>query len=748
MTGIRMPEKPIRLALALLVVFAASLLVVANLPERTTSGEEPPTTSIQDEGTRRMVTRLQQIAGGTVDIAAMYASRPRPTDLAQRLAFEEMLAEEFLLSGNTEQAIATLRTAEELLLAQPDAAPPGSQDRIRYQLAIAYLRLGEQENCLLNHAAAVCILPLAESAVHTRRRGSETAIEIFSEVLTRNPNDLSTRWLLNLAYMTLGMYPEEVPARWLIPPEAFESEYDLEPFRDVAPLLGLASVGRSAGSITEDFTGNGYLDIMVSSSGVTDQLRFFRNNGDGTFTERTYEAGLEGITGGLNLIHADYNNDGFPDVFVLRGGWWGRDGRHPNSLLRNNGDGTFSDVTEAAGLLSFHPTQTAAWGDYDNDGWLDLFIGNESGFGEVHPAELYRNNGDGTFTNVAQEAGVAFVGYVKGVSWGDYNNNGRLDLYISNFGGENVLFRNDGPDVSGRWSFTDVAREAGVTEPIHSFPVWFWDYDNDGWQDLLVLPYDVGVLTGSDQALGAVAAEYLGLPVEVEMPRLYRNNRDGTFSDVTGAARLDKVMFAMGSNLGDLDNDGYLDLYVGTGAPDFRTLYPNRMFRNVEGRFFQDVTSSGRFGHLQKGHGVSFADLNHDGHQDVHAVIGGAYEGDAFQNVLFANPGHDNRWVNLRLEGVTSNRSAIGARLKLTVETAAGPRHIHAIVGTGGSFGSSSLRQEIGLGQARSLSRIEIFWPASRTTQVFENVEMDRFYAVREDQATLTPLDLPSFRFP
>jgi hypothetical protein len=737
--------KPIRLAVALVVLVGIALLVRAT--SNAASNPDPQGATLQDEGTRRMVERLRLIADGIVDVAAQYEDRARPADFRERLAFEETLGYELLLAGHTEEAIATIQGLEALLRSEPGAAPAGSLDRIRYQLAVANLRLGEQENCVLNHAAAACILPFDESAVHTRRRGSETAIEIFSEVLARDPDDLPTRWLLNLAYMTLGMYPAEVPSRWLIPPAAFASEYDIKPFRDVAPQLGIAAVGLSGGSITEDFSGTGFLDIMVSSSGLRDQLRLFRNNGDGTFTERTYEAGLEGIIGGLNLIHADYDNDGFPDVFVLRGGWWGSGGRHPNSLLRNNGDGTFSDVTEAAGLLSFHPTQTAAWGDYDNDGWLDLYIGNESTPTERHSSQLFRNNRDGTFTNVAQQAGVAFRGYVKGVSWGDYNNDGLLDLYVSNYGGPNLLFRNDGPDASGRWRFTDVAREAGVTEPVSSFPVWFWDYDNDGWQDLLVLPFDAGIISGTSEALGAPAAEYLGLPVDVEMPRLYRNNRDGTFSDVTRAARLDRVMYAMGSNLGDLDNDGYLDIYIGTGAPDFRTVYPNRMFRNAEGRFFQDVTSSGRFGHLQKGHGVSFADIDNDGDQDVHAVIGGAYEGDAFQNVLFENPGHGNRWITLRLEGVTSNRSAIGARLKLTVETEDGPRHIHATVGTGGSFGSSSLRQEIGLGQAQSLSRIEVFWPATRTTQRFENVPMDRFYAVREGDPVLHPLDARPFRF-
>src|SRR5205823_12826185 len=155
--------------------------------------------------------------------------------------------------------------------------------------------------------------------------------------------------------------------------------------------------------------------------------------------------------------------------------------------------------------------------------------------------------------------------------------------------------------------------------------------------------------------VGDIAADYLGVPNQAELPRLYHNNHDGTFTDVTRAARLDKVLHGMGSNFGDLDNDGFLDFYLGTGNPDLSTLIPNRMFRNNEGKFFQDVTTSGGFGHLQKGHGVAFADLDNDGDQDILANLGGAYTGDIYRKALFENPGNSNRWLKLKLVGLQSN---------------------------------------------------------------------------------------------
>jgi hypothetical protein len=204
----------------------------------------------------------------------------------------------------------------------------------------------------------------------------------------------------------------------------------------------------------------------------------------------------------------------------------------------------------------------------------------------------------------------------------------------------------------------------------------------------------------------------------------------------------------MGANYGDLDNDGFLDCYFGTGMPDMRTLLPNRMFRNDGGQRFQDVTFSGDFGSLQKGHGISFGDLDDDGDQDIHQVLGAAFEGDAYENVLLENPGHGNHWVTLYVEGVRSNRDAMGARLRVRVNSASvGERDIYVTVGTGGSFGSSPLRQEIGLGDAVAIAHVEVTWPATGIRQIFGKLELDRAYRLRESaplatEMRLTPFDL------
>ncbi len=736
----------------LLTLTAITIFAVINPASSQTS--TPP---YQYSGTRHMAERLQKIAREADPKKDTFLTIERAKVLAAQLAeardpqtifkLQPLLAAELLKSGESTAALTAYQKLEQQMRDLGGSFDQRNRSVFLVDVALCQLRLGEQANCLLNHSSESCILPLGPDAIHRDQRGSRAAILSLTEALKESPQNLKARWLLNIAYMTLGEYPAKVPVDQLIPPSAFASDYDIKRFRNVAGGAGLELFGWAGGVIMEDFDGDGYLDLMISSWDMQEPIRLFHNNGDGTFTNRTVQAGLVGEVGGLNIIQTDYNNDGFPDVLVLRGAWRGEGGCHPNSLLRNNGNGTFDDVTEEAGLLSFHPTQTAVWFDFNNDGWLDLFIGNETAKSNApHPCELYRNNGDGTFTECAAEAGVNHLAFVKGVSSADFNGDGLPDLYLSCRGQPNVLFRNDGPrnadkNPKGPWHFTDVAAAAGVTEPIFSFPTWFFDYDNDGWPDIFVAGYAL-------QSVGDVAAEYLGLPHKSERAHLYHNNHDGTFSDVTKAAHLDKILLAMGSNFGDLDNDGWLDFYLGTGDPDLGTLIPNRMFRNADGKYFQDVTASGGFGHLQKGHAVAFGDIDNDGDQDIYEDMGGAYPGDTARNVLYENPGHGNHWITLKLEGVQSNRAAIGARIKVTVREKSGGRVIYKTVGSGGSFGGSPLRQEIGLGQAESIVQVEIFWPRTGRTQQLKEFAMDHFYKVREGDSTATVWPLKSFKLP
>ena len=189
----------------------------------------------------------------------------------------------------------------------------------------------------------------------------------------------------------------------------------------------------------------------------------------------------------------------------------------------------------------------------------------------------------------------------------------------------------------------------------------------------------------------------------------------------------------MGNSFGDLDNDGWTDIYLGTGKPDLTSLIPNRMFHNVNGQRFEDISMNG-FGQIQKGHGVAFADLDNDGDQDIYVVVGGAFEGDISNSILMENPGNENHWITIFCEGKTCNRDAVGAKIKVTtLQKNGSKRAIWSTVGTGGSFGSSSLRQEMGLGQATAIESIEITWPKPGLPKsVFTNIPMDGFIKLVE----------------
>ncbi|MEM1097007.1 MAG: CRTAC1 family protein [Bacteroidota bacterium] len=657
-----------------------------------------------------------------------------PDNPEQWFRYKLTLGQEYLRAGRNRDAIATYEDVLARFNAAPEPPPESYRLVVLDMLGISYLRLAEEENCIDNPSVDRCLFPIREGGIHQKTEGATKALAAYLDVLAADPNDLNARWLANIAAMTLGQHPDALPEAVQIAPEQMADEATFPRFQDIAPNLGIATVGLSGGAIMDDFDGDGFLDLMASSWGLRDPLTLHLSNGDGTFRDVTAAAGLDGLTGGLNLRQADYDNDGDLDVLVLRGAWMNRG--YPNSLLQNDGTGRFTDVTMAVGLGAMHPTQTADWGDYDNDGDLDLFIGNEtSEGGGRHACELYRNDG-GTFTNVAAEAGVNALGYVKGVAWGDYDNDGRIDLYVSNWVEPNLLFRNIGADEEGTWRFAEVGQEAGVREPVDSFPTWWWDYDNDGWLDLFV--------SGWRASAGDMAAEYLGEPIAAAMPRLYRNNRDGTFTDVAEDANLRKVLYTMGSNFGDLDGDGWLDLYAGTGDPDFRTIMPNRLFRYepAEARF-QEITGASGMGHLQKGHAVAFGDLDHDGDQDVFTTMGGAFEGDVFANALFENPGFDAAHVILELEGTAANRSAIGARVQADLVAPGGSRSVYRHVTPGSSFGANSLRLELGLGDATAISAVTVTWPGSNVTQTFADVALGQAYRIREgnDALTIIPLE-------
>lgn len=573
---------------------------------------------------------------------------------------------------------------------------------------------------LRSAASAEGILANGAGLEGARRTEAQAAVEQLAASLELWPGDLRVRWLLNVAHMALGEYPDHVPREHLIPLESVRSTIEVGRFENVALATGLAARGPAlcGGVVFDDLNGDGLPDLFATSVDANVGAALFVNRGDGTFDDRTTTAGIADQVYVLNLARADYDNDGDLDLLLVRGGW---ETPLRVSLLRNEGNARFDDVTLACGLHEPIASASACWGDFDNDGWADLFVCGEYLPSSEAPAaappdprnrcRLYRNRGDGTFVDVAASAGILNERCAQGAVWGDYDNDGRLDLFVSNRDTPNRLYHNE-----GNKTFRDMASILHVDVADSGSACWFWDYDNDGMLDIFV--------SASQGALPEAAMALLGARAAAgSRHQLYRNMGREGFRDVAPQVGLHGAVPALGGNFADIDNDGYLDVYLGNSSRSLSGFFPNRLLKNVEGRRFEDVTESSGTGGLQKGHAISFADHDNDGDLDFFVNTGGAVPGAKSPYLLFRNPCHGRRWLKVTLRGTKTNRSALGARIQVDVKSAGGgTRSIHRTVGNSSTVGGNNLVETIGLGDAARVAALKITWPTSQTTQTFRDL--------------------------
>jgi enediyne biosynthesis protein E4 len=478
-----------------------------------------------------------------------------------------------------------------------------------------------------------------------------------------------------------------------------------------------------------DFDGDGWPDLFCVNGASLPSLiktgpdywnRLYQNNRDGTFTDVTAKAGLAGRVYGMGVAVGDYNNDGHEDLFVV--------GVHGNQLYRNNGDGTFCEVTEKAGLNL--PAQqkiwsiAAAWIDYDNDGFLDLFISNycdwEAGTDPVcggleaasrvychpdlyraEPMQLFHNNGDGTFTEITRKDGLPdLLGKGMGIAMADFAGDHRPGLFVANDNARNLLLRSTGH------GFTEIGIEAGVAyngdgRNISGMGADFGDIDGDGRPDL--------VMTA----------------LRNETYEVFLNRGGGVFEDgsaTTGLLRLSRPWNGWGCGLVDLDNDGWLDLFVAGGGLDTQDAQSNRVFRNLGGKFTDVTENVGKeFATPRLHRGVVFADFDRDGRIDV--AVTALNE----RIELWWNRSPERHWLQLQLEGKHSNRSAIGAQVTCK---SASRTQTRCVTNSVGYASSSALTVHFGLATAR-MATVEIRWP-SGSLQKLGEVLADRQLHVEE----------------
>jgi hypothetical protein len=701
--------------------------------QETSGGKAAPVTDEAKASHVRMLAELKKIIErtdgenellGSIKIKRLkeaLAKLPPTAQPAVRFQVLVELGDRLVYYGDERDGLAVMQQAFDL---GPEGIPPDAYQESKVRHAAAWMRLAETENCCANNNKDSCLLPFQGGAIHTKPEGSTNAMRLLNEVLAATEKSsevhLKAQWMLNMAAWTLGKYPDAVPEAERIPLDFFKGKKDFPRFTNVAKEVGIHYLNLAGGSIADDFDNDDDIDLLVSGYGSDGQLEFFVNEG-GRFVRRTEEVGLAGIVGGLNIIQGDYDNDGFVDVYVPRGAWLGAIGRQPDSLLHNDGGKSFTDRAYEAGIAGVdYPNVTAVFSDYDNDGDLDIYVGNEQDANVKAPCQLFRNQGDGTFTDVAEAAGVTNGGYTRGVIAGDYDGDRWPDFWVSNLNEPNRLYRNQGDGT-----FEDVAPKLGITGPKKAYAAWFFDFDNDGALDIHVNTFGA---KPSD-----IAAKALGLSFEASLPALYRGDGKGGFRDIGREAGLNEPYSAMGANCGDYDNDGFIDYYAGTGRPEARDLVPDKAYLNVGGKKYEDITLVSGLGNLQKGHGRSFADFDSDGDLDVFAQMGGAFRSDLFYDALYENPGFPGtHWLAVELEGRQSNRCAMGARLRADIVENGAKRSVYRWVGSGGSFGANPLRQHLGLGKCEKLERLEVFWPTTGKTQAFTGLPLDRLVYIGE----------------
>jgi hypothetical protein len=523
----------------------------------------------------------------------------------------------------------------------------------------------------------------------------QAAIDDGVASMTADPGNERARYWLWLAAQKLGGYPDSVPQRFRMELKAGYAPTVLR-YENIAPKIGLNKTSGGRGTAVFDYNNDGLLDIAITSAHGGTSL--YRNNGDGTFSDVSIESGLDQAVNGFSIIAGDYDNDGFVDLYISRLGWYAGDG----TLYRNNGDGTFTDVTEKAGLSTWGPCFSASWVDYNCDGYLDLFIPNNSGgiFDRHVPNRLFRNNGDGTFTDVTAESGIGGVLPAIGSSWGDYNNDGYPDLFVSGMGHPQLLRNN------GDGTFTDVSAQSGLADVAIGTVCSWCDYDNDGWLD--VVQFVWSDYEDIIQTMRTGRGPEDGKPL-----RIFHNNRNGTFTLRDREIGLDGCWGSMSGTLGDLDNDGHLDFVLGNGAPPMDRIEPMIVLQS-DGSRYRNVTFSAGLPFTGKSHGANCADLFGDGRMSIIVAAGGLYPGDLLTSAVFCPARRTGNFLNVRLTGTRCNRDAIGARVTLY---AGGCKQMRE-VGGGTNFGCLPTEQHFGLGDAVRIDAVEVRWPGGETQRV------------------------------
>lgn len=453
-------------------------------------------------------------------------------------------------------------------------------------------------------------------------------------------------------------------------------------FENISKLSGIRDFGKNYGVAIGDYDNDGDEDVYVSRTDHNNNL-LYENLGEFQFEEKGQKAGINNSGSSYHSVWGDINNDGFLDLYVANR-------NEPNALYLNNGDGTFEDITEQAGVGNADGAVSALFGDIDNDGWIDIYVANINA-----QNVLYRNQGDNTFTDVTLSSGAVDELIAMGTTFIDFDNDNDLDLYLSHDAEQaNILYENDGTGV-----FKDISEAAGADYEGYGMGTAFGDFNNDGFYDLYI--------------------------TNLYENTLLINNQDKTFKDMSSIAGVDDYGMGWGVSCLDYNNDGFQDIYAVNNS--YFSPYSNVLYQNLGDGNFETVSNGTELESKYAGFGVGCADFNGDGWVDLFVANSGSTGG----NQLFRNTGSEGHWATFKMQGTSSNRSGIGTKISVT----AGELKLMDQVAAGGGYASqNSLILHFGLKNEETIEELTVTWP-SGIEDVYFNIDVNQHYLIEEGKS-------------
>lgn len=653
------------------------------------------------------------------------------------------LGKEYMRNGQYLEAIKQWKNCQSYANKYKLPLGPADLNTFTYNVALAQILGGDRDNRNAGVDNKLFTLPIPKGIEVPHTEGYKAAVKLLESHLFKVSDDEDCKYLLNLAYMKLGKYPQKPFSGWRMSEDSFVDEMTIGTFREIASEIGLEAETQAGSIVVDDFDLDFDDDVLISSGGFNDSLRYFENIGNGQFVERTEDAGLSNIRGISNLSAGDINKDGLPDIYAMRGTYMGPFGKNGSlhDVVLLNRKGRFEDITPDHMREWAAPTSMAFFRDMNMDGWLDIVAIPSTQQEGDQGVRVYYNNGKQDFTLAEDANGMEAKGDIAGAIITDFNQSSFQDSFYSIRKHQNKLYFNNGFVKKGApqgsiWDIEEFSDDEEVISIKDAGPCVVYDANNDGWVDFInFLNFDI------PPSIIMKEADPMNMKGATMTPHILVNNMGTGFIKHSLATGLDKTISVGGAAAADLNNDGTFDLILGSRCPTEMAPTQSRVFINLPAQGFKEVTTSSGMGTLYKVSAIAVSDFDKDGDNDIFMATGGNFPGERSPLLVYQNPGNDKKWLGIKLVGIRSTSSPSGIKVVINVQTDEGPQKIYYFYNIDSGFGQGSSMHVIGLNDIRSIDNVEVFWPGMSLATVYDLVKPNHHYGFVEGMAFPKQID-------